>query len=62
MDADSAMAAAMSAEAAESESRQEFRSLDQDVHDVIRDFADLRQVNQLKNIHYLFVTDSYFAL
>ncbi len=32
-------------------------SLDQDVHDVIRDFADLRQVNQLKNIHYLFVTD-----
>ena len=31
--------------------------LDQSVHDVIRDFADLRQVNQLKNIRYLFVTD-----
>lgn len=31
--------------------------LDQSVHDVIRDFADLRQLNQLKNIRYLFVTD-----
>ncbi|WP_309498396.1 magnesium transporter [Sulfurovum sp.] len=31
--------------------------LDQNVYDVIRDFADLRKLNQLENIHYLFVTD-----
>lgn len=31
--------------------------LDQNVHDVIRDFADLRQQNKLENVHYLFVTD-----
>lgn len=31
--------------------------LDQNVYDVIRDFADLRKLNQLENIRYLFVTD-----
>ena len=31
--------------------------LEQNVHDVIKDFAELRKQNELENIHYLFVTD-----
>jgi len=31
--------------------------LDRNVHDVIRDFADLRRRGELENVHYLFVTD-----
>jgi len=31
--------------------------LEQNVHDVIKDFADLRRQDELENIHYLFVTD-----
>ena len=32
--------------------------LEQNVHDVINDFATLRKQDELENIHYLFVTDS----
>ena len=32
--------------------------LDQNVHDVINDFAELRRRDELENIHYLFVTDT----
>jgi magnesium transporter len=31
--------------------------LEQTVHDVIKDFAELRRQDELENIHYLFVTD-----
>jgi magnesium transporter len=31
--------------------------LEQNVHDVINDFAELRKRDELENIHYLFVTD-----
>lgn len=31
--------------------------LEQNVHDVIKDFAKLRKQDELENIHYLFVTD-----
>jgi len=31
--------------------------LEQNVHDVIKDFAQLRKQDELENIHYLFVTD-----
>ena len=31
--------------------------LDQNVHDVIRDFSDLRKHGELENVQYLFVTD-----
>jgi len=31
--------------------------LHQNVHDVIRDFAELRKKDELENVHYLFVTD-----
>lgn len=31
--------------------------LDQNVHDVIRDFSDLRRHGELENVQYLFVTD-----
>ena len=31
--------------------------LDQNVHDVIRDFAELRRKDELENVNYLFVTD-----
>jgi len=31
--------------------------LDQNVHDVIRDFSDLRKRGELENVQYLFVTD-----
>ncbi|MEA1954108.1 MAG: magnesium transporter [Campylobacterota bacterium] len=36
--------------------------LEQNVHDVIRDFAELRKRNELENIHFLFVTDSNYKL
>ena len=32
--------------------------LEQNVHNVIKDFAELRKRDELENIHYLFVTDS----
>jgi len=32
--------------------------LEQNVHDVINDFAELRKRDELENIHYLFVTDT----
>ena len=32
--------------------------LEQNVHDVINDFAELRKKDELENIHYLFVTDN----
>ena len=32
--------------------------LEQNVHDVIKDFAELRKRDELENIHYLFVTDT----
>ncbi len=32
--------------------------LDQNVYDVIRDFAALRRNDEIENVHYLFVTDS----
>lgn len=32
--------------------------LEQNVHDVIRDFSTLRKRDELENIHYLFVTDT----
>jgi len=31
--------------------------LEQNVHDVIKDFAELRKRDELENVHYLFVTD-----
>jgi magnesium transporter len=32
--------------------------LEQNVHEVIKDFAELRRKDELENIHYLFVTDN----
>ena len=36
--------------------------LEQNVHDVINDFAELRKRDELENIHYLFVTDIDYKL
>ena len=36
--------------------------LDQNVHEVIRNFSDLRKRGELENIQYLFVTDDYKRL
>jgi hypothetical protein len=61
MDADSAMAAAMSAEAAESESRQEFRSLDQDVQSLKKEVLDLNRDLFLLEEELLFPANSQVA-
>ncbi len=61
MDADSAMAAAMSAEAAESESRQEFRSLDQDVQTLKKEVLDLNRDLFLLEEELLFPANSQVA-
>lgn len=61
MDADSAMAVAMSAEAAESESRQEFRSLDQDVQTLKKEVLDLNRDLFLLEEELLFPANSQVA-
>jgi len=61
MDADSAMAAAISAEAAESESRQEFRSLDQDVQTLKKEVLDLNRDLFLLEEELLFPANSQVA-
>ncbi len=61
MDAESAMAAAMSAEAAESESRQEFRSLDQDVQTLKKEVLDLNRDLFLLEEELLFPANSQVA-
>jgi hypothetical protein len=61
MDADSAMAATMSAEAAESESRQEFRSLDQDVQTLKKEVLDLNRDLFLLEEELLFPANSQVA-
>ncbi len=61
MDADSAMAAATSAEAAESESRQEFRSLDQDVQTLKKEVLDLNRDLFLLEEELLFPANSQVA-
>jgi len=61
MDADAAMAAAMSAEAAESESRQEFRSLDEDVQTLKKEVLDLNRDLFLLEEELLFPANSQVA-
>jgi len=61
MDADSAMVATMSAEAAESESRQEFRSLDQDVQTLKKEVLDLNRDLFLLEEELLFPANSQVA-
>jgi hypothetical protein len=61
MDADAAMAAAISAEAAETESRQEFRSLDQDVQTLKKEVLDLNRDLFLLEEELLFPANSQVA-
>ena len=61
MDADAAMAAAVSAEAAETESRQEFRSLDQDVQTLKKEVLDLNRDLFLLEEELLFPANSQVA-
>ena len=61
MDADGAMAAAMNAEIAESESRQEFRSLDQDVQSLKKEVLDLNRDLFLLEEELLFPANSQVA-
>ena len=61
MDADTAMAAAMSAEASETESRQEFRSLDQDVQSLKKEVLDLNRDLFLLEEELLFPANSQVA-
>lgn len=61
MDATTAMADAMSAEAAESASRQEFRSLDQDVQSLKKEVLDLNRDLFLLEEELLFPANSQVA-
>ena len=61
MDADAAMVAAMSAEASEAESRQEFRSLDQDVQSLKKEVLDLNRDLFLLEEELLFPANSQVA-
>ena len=61
IDADAAMAAAMSAEASETESRQEFRSLDQDVQSLKKEVLDLNRDLFLLEEELLFPANSQVA-
>jgi len=61
MDADSAMAKAMSAEAAESESREQFRSLDKDVQTLKKEVLDLNRDLFLLEEELLFPANSQVA-
>ncbi|MGB5258227.1 MAG: hypothetical protein WBN44_13305 [Woeseiaceae bacterium] len=61
MDSDSAMAAAMGAEAGEAESRQEFRSLDQDVQTLKKEVLDLNRDLFLLEEELLFPANSQVA-
>ncbi|MBT8068411.1 MAG: AraC family transcriptional regulator [Gammaproteobacteria bacterium] len=61
MDAGTAMAAAMSAEASETESRQEFRSLDQDVQSLKKEVLDLNRDLFLLEEELLFPANSQVA-
>ncbi len=61
MDADSALAEAQSAEAAESESREQFRSLDQDVQTLKKEVLDLNRDLFLLEEELLFPANSQVA-
>ena len=61
MDADAAMAEAMTVEAAESESRDEFRSLDQDVQTLKKEVLDLNRDLFLLEEELLFPANSQVA-
>ena len=61
MDEDTAMAAAMSAEASETESRQEIRSLDQDVQSLKKEVLDLNRDLFLLEEELLFPANSQVA-
>ncbi|MGI9234413.1 MAG: AraC family transcriptional regulator [Woeseiaceae bacterium] len=61
MDADSAMAVAKNAEAVEMESRQEFRSLDQDVQTLKKEVLDLNRDLFLLEEELLFPANSQVA-
>jgi len=61
MDADSAMAKAMSAGAAESESREQFRSLDKDVQTLKKEVLDLNRDLFLLEEELLFPANSQVA-
>ena len=61
MDADSAMVEALSAKAAESESREQFRSLDQDVQSLKKEVLDLNRDLFLLEEELLFPANSQVA-
>ena len=61
IDADAAMAAAMSSEASETESRQEFRSLEQDVQSLKKEVLDLNRDLFLLEEELLFPANSQVA-